>query len=103
MEFLESGRLDKLSVDNDQSEALITLLDAVVIRLEGGTDFDLQVLEEPKSSSSKWSHLIISHLKNHTPSCKASFFFFSFFLSFFFCLGSSSRVKEVTETVDITE
>lgn len=50
MEFLETGRLDKLSVDNDQSEQLINLLDAVVIRLEGGTDFDLQVLEESKSS-----------------------------------------------------
>lgn len=53
LEFLESGRLDKLSVDNDQSEQLVNLLDAVVIRLEGGTDFDLQVLEEPKSSSGK--------------------------------------------------
>ncbi|XP_026293345.1 serrate RNA effector molecule homolog isoform X2 [Frankliniella occidentalis] len=67
MEFVENGRLDKLSVDNDQSEQLVNLLDAVVIRLEGGTEFDLQVLEETKSS------------------------------------GSSSKGKELTETVDITD
>ncbi|KAK3926902.1 Serrate RNA effector molecule-like protein [Frankliniella fusca] len=67
MEFVENGKLDKLSVDNDQSEQLVNLLDAVVIRLEGGTEFDLQVLDEAKSS------------------------------------GSSSKGKEVTETVDITD
>ncbi|XP_067011210.1 serrate RNA effector molecule homolog isoform X3 [Anabrus simplex] len=48
LEFLETNRLDKVSVDADQSEGLIRLLDAVVIRLEGGTDFDLQALDEPK-------------------------------------------------------
>ncbi|XP_049863803.1 serrate RNA effector molecule homolog isoform X12 [Schistocerca gregaria] len=51
LEFLDNGRLDKVSVDADQSEQLIRLLDAVVIRLEGGTDFDLQVLDEPKTTS----------------------------------------------------
>nr|CAD7568492.1 unnamed protein product [Timema californicum] len=47
LEFLESDRLDAVSVDAHQQEQLITLLDAVVIRLEGGTDLDLQILEAP--------------------------------------------------------
>uniref|UniRef100_A0A1B6EMZ7 Serrate RNA effector molecule homolog n=2 Tax=Proconiini TaxID=565685 RepID=A0A1B6EMZ7_9HEMI len=46
MEFLENGRLDKVTVDAEQSELLIKLLDAVVIRLEGGTDLDLEILDE---------------------------------------------------------
>lgn len=46
MEFLDTGRLDKVSVDAEQSEQLIKLLDAAVIRLEGGTDLDLSVLDE---------------------------------------------------------
>jgi len=51
MEFLEQNRLEKVSVDADQSEQLIRLLDAVVIRLEGGTDYDLLALDEPRSTS----------------------------------------------------
>jgi len=51
MEFLEQNRLEKVSVDADQSEQLIRLLDAVVIRLEGGTDYDLLALDEPRSIS----------------------------------------------------
>nr|CAD7451805.1 unnamed protein product [Timema tahoe] len=47
IEFLESDRLDAVSVDAHQQEQLITLLDAVVIRLEGGTELDLQILEAP--------------------------------------------------------
>lgn len=38
MGFLEAKRFDELSVDADQSERLVKLLDAVVIKLEGGTD-----------------------------------------------------------------
>ena len=45
--MMNSGRLDELSVDADQSEKLVKLLDAVVIKLEGGTDLDLQVLDVP--------------------------------------------------------
>jgi hypothetical protein len=52
MEFMEQNRLDKVSVDADQSEQLIRLLDAVVIRLEGGTDYDLLALDEPRSAAS---------------------------------------------------
>lgn len=51
MEFLDQYRLEKVSVDADQSEQLIRLLDAVVIRLEGGTDYDLLALDEPRSTS----------------------------------------------------
>jgi hypothetical protein len=52
MEFMEQNRLDKVSVDADQSEQLIRLLDAVVIRLEGGTDYDLLALDEPRPAGS---------------------------------------------------
>merc|ERR1712136_641420 len=51
MEMMNNGRLDELSVDADQSEKLVKLLDAVVIKLEGGTDLDLQVLDVPPSST----------------------------------------------------
>ena len=43
--MMDIARFDQLSVDADQSERLVKLLDAVVIKLEGGTDLDLQVLE----------------------------------------------------------
>ena len=33
-------------MDADQSEELLKLLDSVVIKLEGGTDLDLQVLDQ---------------------------------------------------------
>lgn len=46
MEFLDNGRIDKVSVDADQSDDLVKLLDAVVIRLEGGTDLDLKILDQ---------------------------------------------------------
>ena len=41
--FLKQGKFDKVMADNDQSDAVVKLLDSVVILLEGGTDFDLQV------------------------------------------------------------
>lgn len=50
MEFLNSGRLEKVSVDAEQSELLIKVLDAAVIRLEGGTDLDLKILDEVPGS-----------------------------------------------------
>merc|ERR1711894_485900 len=43
--FLKQNKFDKVAVDNDQSDSIVKLLDSVVILLEGGTDFDLQVLE----------------------------------------------------------
>jgi len=44
LEMLGSGEIDKVSVDADQADVLLHLLDAVVIKLEGGTEEDLQVL-----------------------------------------------------------
>lgn len=44
LELLNSGEIEKVSVDADQADALLHLLDAVVIKLEGGTEEDLQVL-----------------------------------------------------------
>ena len=41
--FLKQGKFDKVTVDNDQSDSIVKLLDSVVILLEGGNDFDLQV------------------------------------------------------------
>lgn len=42
--MLQLEGIDKVSVDADQADALLHLLDAVVIKLEGGTEEDLQVL-----------------------------------------------------------
>lgn len=42
--MLENDDIDKVSVDADQTENLLRLLDAVVIKLEGGTEEDLQIL-----------------------------------------------------------
>lgn len=42
--FLKQEKFDQVTVDNDQSDSIVKLLDSVVILLEGGTDFDLQVL-----------------------------------------------------------
>ena len=41
--FLDQGKFAKVSVDNDQADSIVKVLDSVVILLEGGTDFDLQV------------------------------------------------------------
>nr|XP_058954970.1 serrate RNA effector molecule homolog B-like isoform X2 [Pocillopora verrucosa] len=47
LNLLKSGRADDISLDIDNSEAIIKLLDAVVIKLEGGLDSDLVVLDCP--------------------------------------------------------
>lgn len=44
--LLNSGDVTDVSVDTTQTEKLLRLLDTVVIRLEGGTDEDLKVLDE---------------------------------------------------------
>lgn len=44
LDLLKSGEIDKVSVDADQADVLLRLLDAVVIKLEGGTEEDLQIL-----------------------------------------------------------
>lgn len=45
MDMLEKSDIDKVSVDADQTDALLHLLDAVVIKLEGGTEDDLKILD----------------------------------------------------------
>ncbi|KAF7232713.1 hypothetical protein EG68_10544 [Paragonimus skrjabini miyazakii] len=45
MELYEKGLFDDQSVQMDNSDNLIRLMDAVVIKLEGGTNEDLKVLE----------------------------------------------------------
>lgn len=48
-EFLEKGLIDNVRLDGDQSEALIKLMDCVVVKLEGGDDTDLQALDTPET------------------------------------------------------
>nr|CAH0112723.1 unnamed protein product [Daphnia galeata] len=47
MDLMAEGSFDQVTIDADQSEKLIKLLDTVVIKLEGGTELDLQVLDNP--------------------------------------------------------
>ncbi|MCL4128029.1 UNVERIFIED_CONTAM: hypothetical protein GTU68_026595 [Idotea baltica] len=46
-------RMENISVDADQSDQLLKLLDSVVIKLEGGSDFDLGVLDQPPEEEMK--------------------------------------------------
>lgn len=46
-EMMSEGRFDQVTIDADQSEKLVKLLDTVVIKLEGGNEFDLNVLDNP--------------------------------------------------------
>ncbi|XP_017297635.1 serrate RNA effector molecule homolog [Kryptolebias marmoratus] len=43
--LLDNNWLENMALDMDHAPAIIKLLDAAVIKMEGGTDFDLQVLE----------------------------------------------------------
>lgn len=45
-ELLTNGTVTAVNVDTSQTEKLLRLLDTVVIKLEGGTDEDLKVLDE---------------------------------------------------------
>ncbi|KRZ10422.1 Serrate RNA effector molecule -like protein [Trichinella zimbabwensis] len=46
MELREKGWLDRLNLDQDNGENLLKFMDAVVIKLEGGTDEDIEQLEK---------------------------------------------------------
>uniref|UniRef100_A0A1I8PR25 Serrate RNA effector molecule homolog n=1 Tax=Stomoxys calcitrans TaxID=35570 RepID=A0A1I8PR25_STOCA len=51
-ELLQNGMIQKVSVDTIQTDALLRVLDTVVIKLEGGTEEDLKILDEkPKEPS----------------------------------------------------
>ncbi|KAL1464254.1 hypothetical protein WDU94_003919, partial [Cyamophila willieti] len=52
-EFLETGRIDSCRVDGEHTDQLTNLLDGVVIKLEGGTDQDLKILEITAESVAK--------------------------------------------------
>merc|ERR1711972_500916 len=52
-EFLDSGKIKAKKLDCENQDDLIKLLDSVVIKLEGGTDFDLTVLDIPDPEDSK--------------------------------------------------
>uniref|UniRef100_A0A1A9WHJ9 Serrate RNA effector molecule homolog n=1 Tax=Glossina brevipalpis TaxID=37001 RepID=A0A1A9WHJ9_9MUSC len=45
-ELFQNGCIRKVSVDTTQTDPLLRLLDTVVIKLEGGTDDDLKILDE---------------------------------------------------------
>ncbi|XP_037918598.1 serrate RNA effector molecule homolog isoform X2 [Hermetia illucens] len=45
-ELLEKGQITNVSVDTNQTDPLLRLLDTVVIKLEGGTEEDLKALDE---------------------------------------------------------
>ncbi|XP_069042852.1 serrate RNA effector molecule homolog [Lepisosteus oculatus] len=47
MYLLENGWLDNISLDIDRAPAIIKILDAAVIKMEGGTENDLRILEQP--------------------------------------------------------
>lgn len=46
LDLLNSGKLDTVSVDCSNTTELVKLLDTVVIKLEGGTDADLAILDQ---------------------------------------------------------
>ncbi|XP_061753657.1 serrate RNA effector molecule homolog isoform X2 [Nerophis ophidion] len=47
MFLMENGWFDNVSLDIEQTPAIIKVLDAAVIKMEGGTDHDLRILELP--------------------------------------------------------
>ena len=51
-ELVSQGQMD-ISLDGDKSDALVRILDSVVIKLEGGTDLDLTVLDLPDPDDKK--------------------------------------------------
>ena len=44
---MDSGKIASANCDMTKGDELVKLLDAAVILMEGGTDFDLGVLERP--------------------------------------------------------
>lgn len=46
VELLQDNSITTVSVDTNQSDKLLRLLDTVVIKLEGGTEEDIKALDE---------------------------------------------------------
>ncbi|XP_041741700.1 serrate RNA effector molecule homolog isoform X2 [Coregonus clupeaformis] len=47
MFLMENGWFDTVSLDIEKAQAIMKVLDAAVIKMEGGTDYDLRILELP--------------------------------------------------------
>lgn len=50
---MDAGLVTSVNVDTNQSDKLLRLLDTAVIKLEGGTDEDLKVLDEKPNIDTK--------------------------------------------------
>lgn len=50
---MEQGKIDNVCVDAENTDPLVRLLDSVVIKLEGGSDFDLTVLDPEETKKIK--------------------------------------------------
>lgn len=50
---MDAGLVTSVNVDTNQSDKLLRLLDTAVIKLEGGTDEDLKVLDEKPNIDAK--------------------------------------------------
>jgi len=46
IKFMDEMKFNNISIDGDNSEVLVKLLDSVVIYLEGGSELDLQILDQ---------------------------------------------------------
>merc|ERR1719189_2037003 len=46
IKFMDEMKFNQISIDGDHSDSLVKLLDSVVIYLEGGSELDLQILEQ---------------------------------------------------------
>lgn len=110
LDLLETGEIEKVSVDADQADSLLRLLDAVVIKLEGGTEEDLQILnvkplkpfitkdiskeKEDNKSKSCTEKKAENRYYNCVYNMKNVMLIFSLlYLSYFFLLDSSDENK----------
>ncbi|RWS29686.1 Serrate RNA effector molecule-like protein [Leptotrombidium deliense] len=71
LDLFSSGLIDSVSIDVEKSEQITRLLDAAVIKLEGGSDFDLKALdenfEEEKSKEPEISLFDVDHKPAEKP------------------------------------
>jgi len=67
MDLMGKGWLENVSVETDKSKEIIKFLDAVVIRLEGGGDAELELLNAPSAASKLDEEGIKTEKENETP------------------------------------
>ena len=63
------NRIKELKLDSEKQDQLIRLLDSVVIKLEGGSDFDLTVLDLPDPEDEEKKRLGILGLAGFMSVC----------------------------------